>query len=60
MQDTNTRNQGDLLCKLDQNRSWLLKNIDKGKWPEMRNELASLERKISKFIISVQEKNVDI
>ena len=60
MQDTNTANQGDLIFKLDQDRAWLLENLDKGKWPEIRSELASLERKISKFIISVQENNVDI
>ncbi len=60
MQDPNTTNQGDLIFKLDQDRAWLLKNLDSGKWPEIRNELAALERKISKLIISVQENNVDI
>ena len=59
MQDPNTTNQGDLIFKLDQDRAWLLKNLDSGKWPEIRSELASLERKISKLIISVQENNVD-
>ena len=59
MQDPNTVNQVDLNFKLDQHRAWLLENLDKGKWPEIRNELAALERKISKFIISVQENNVD-
>ena len=60
MQDPNTSNQGDLILKLDQDREWLLKNLDKGKWPEIRSELAELERKISKLIISVQENNVDV
>ena len=60
MQDPNTENQGDLIFKLDQDRAWLLENLDKGKWPEIRSELAALERKISKFIISVQENNVGI
>ena len=60
MQDPNTLNQGELISKLDQDRAWLLENLDKGKWPEIRNELADLERKISKLIISVQENNVDI
>ena len=59
MQDPNTSNQEDLIFKLDKDRSWLLENLDKGKWPELRRELAELERKISKFIISVQENNVD-
>ena len=60
MQDSNTANQGDLISKLDQDRAWLLKNLDEGKWPGIRSELAALERKISKLIISVQENNVDI
>ena len=60
MQDSNTTNQEDLIFKLDQDRTWLLKNLDKGKWPEIRSELAELERKISKLIISVRENNVDI
>ena len=60
MQDPNTANQGDLIIKLDKDRAWLLENLDKGKWQEIRNELAALERKISKLIISVQENNVDI
>ena len=60
MQDPNTANQGDLIFKLDKHRAWLLENLDKGKWQEIRTELASLERKISKLIISVQENNVDI
>ena len=60
MQDLNTENQGDLISKLDQDRAWLLKNLDKGKWPGIRSELAALERKISKLIISVQENSVDI
>ena len=60
MEETNDENQGDLILKLDQDRAWLLENLDKGKWPEIRSELAALERKISKLIISVQENNVDI
>ena len=60
MQDPNTENQGDLIFQLEQDRAWLLENLDKGKWLEIRSELAALERKISKLIISVQENNVGI
>ena len=59
MQDFDTTNQDDLIIKLDQERAWLLENLDKGKWPEVRGELAELERKINKLIISVQENNID-
>ena len=59
MQDHNSTNQEDLILKLDQDRAWLLENLDKGKWSEIRSELAALERKISKLIIRVQESNFD-
>ena len=59
MQDHNSIYQEDLILKLDQDRSWLLENLDKGKWSEMRNEIADLEREISKLIIRVQETNID-
>ena len=59
MQDHNSTNQDDLILKLDQDRAWLLENLDKGKWSEIRSELADLERKISKLIIRVQESNIE-
>ena len=59
MQDHNSTNQENLIIKLDQDRAWLLENLDKGKWSEIRSELADLERKISKLIIRVQESNFD-
>jgi hypothetical protein len=59
MQDHNSTNQEDLILKLDQDRAWLLENLDKGKWLEIRSELADLERKISKLIIRVQESNIE-
>ena len=59
MQDLNSTNQENLILKLDQYRAWLLENLDKGKWSEIRSELADLERKISKLIIRVQESNID-
>ena len=59
MQDLNSPDQENLILKLDQDRAWLLENLDKGKWSEIRCELADLERKISKLIISVQESKID-
>ena len=59
MQDHNSANQEDLILKLDQDRAWLLENLDKGKWSEIRSELADLERKLSKLIIRVQESNIE-
>ena len=59
MQDHNSTNQEDLILNLDQHRAWLLENLDKGKWSEIRSELADLERKINKLIIRVQESKTD-
>ncbi len=49
-----------LVSRLDSERSWLLKNIDKGKWPAMRSKLAALEREISKFILRLKDVNSEI
>jgi len=59
MEGANHKSQDELILKLDQDRAWLLRNIDMGKWPQIRRELASLERKISKLIISIQENKVE-
>ena len=49
-----------LVSKLDNERSWLLKDIDNGKWPEIRKELASLEREISKLILRLKDVDSEI
>ena len=49
-----------IVSKLDNERSWLLKNIDSGKWPEIRKELASLEREISKLILRLKDVDSEI
>ena len=59
MQDSNILDQEDLILGLDKDRAWLLENLDRGKWTEIRSELADLERKISKLIIRVQESNIE-
>ena len=48
------------VTRLDNERSWLLKNIDSGKWPEIRKELASLEREISKLILRLKDVDSEI
>tara|TARA_B100000131_G_C18036171_1_gene580494 strand:- start:645 stop:827 length:183 start_codon:yes stop_codon:yes gene_type:complete len=57
MQDLSDPSQEDLISKLDRHREWLLRNLDQGKWSEMRIELAELEREISKLILRVRECN---
>ena len=55
MKEENFKNIEDLLSNLNRDRTWILKNIDKGKWSELRVELATLEREISKFILRAKE-----
>ena len=57
MEDQDLTNQEKLISKLDQDREWILKKIDSGKWPNLRSELAALEREISRFILRVKEYN---
>ena len=57
MEQENFKNIESLVSKLDSDRSWILKNIDKGKWSELRIELATLEREIGKFILRAKEYN---
>ena len=49
-----------LISKLNDDRAWLLKNIDNGSWPKLRNELAELERELNKFILRIKEFNGEI
>ena len=57
MKEEKFKNLESLVSKLDSDRSWILKNIDKGKWSELRIELATLEREISRLILRVKENN---
>ena len=40
----------DLLQQLDADRAWLLQQIDRGRWPELRLDLAALERELGQMI----------
>ena len=57
MKEENLKNIESLISKLDSDRSWILKNIDKGNFSELRIELANLEREISKLILRAKEYN---
>ena len=44
-----------LVQKLDADRAWLLQQIDKGRWPELRLDLAALERELGQMLTRVGE-----
>ena len=40
----------ELIALLNEDRALILEKIDTGYWPELRHELASLERELGKFL----------
>ncbi len=50
--------QGDLaglIKDLDQDRAWLLQQIDRGRWPDLRLDLAALERELGQLLVRAGE-----
>ena len=39
-----------LLQQLDADRAWLLQQIDSGRWPDLRLDLAALERELGQML----------
>ncbi|RZO09374.1 MAG: hypothetical protein EVB06_00590 [Synechococcus sp. MED-G133] len=44
-----------VLQQLDADRAWLLQQIDGGRWPELRLDLAALERELGQMLTRVAE-----
>ncbi len=48
-----------LIALLNEDRALILEKIDQGSWPELRNDLASLERELGRFLTLASEKLSD-
>ena len=48
-----------LLQQLDQDRTWLLQQIDRGRWPDLRLDLAALERELGQLLTRASELQED-
>ena len=48
-----------LIALLNEDRALILEKIDQGSWPELRKELASLERELGRFLALASEKLAD-
>ena len=48
-----------LIAQLNEDRALILEKIDQGSWPELRNDLASLERELGRFLTLASEKLAD-
>ena len=45
----------ELITQLDADRAWLLEQIDRGRWSELRLDLAALEREMGQFLSRAEE-----
>ena len=45
-----------LIAQINEDRALILEKIDQGEWPELRHELASLERELSQLLTIATEK----
>ena len=45
----------ELVENLNKDRSWILEQLDRGRWPEFRPDLAALERELGQLLIRTSE-----
>ncbi len=46
----------DLIALLNKDRALILEKIDQGYWPELRHDLAALERELGQFLALTADK----
>ena len=49
----------ELIAQLETDRAWLLEQIDRGRWPELRLDLAALERELGQLLLRASEQFSD-
>ena len=52
---SSSENLNALVQQLDADRAWLLQQIDEGRWPDLRLDLAALERELGQMLTRVGE-----
>ena len=57
--DKKSINLQKLIALLNEDRALILEKIDQGSWPELRNDLASLERELGRFLTLASENLAD-
>lgn len=55
--DPSTLSTETLLQMLRQDRLWLLRQIDSGRWPQWRLDLAALERELGQLLEQAAERS---
>ena len=54
--DQESRGLAELIDALNEDRAWLLEQIDRGNWPALRLDLAALERELGQLLTKASEK----
>ena len=54
--ETNSTDLTEILSQLNEDRAWILEQIDQGRWPSLRLDLAALERELGQLLTRVSEK----
>ncbi len=49
----------ELIALLQKDRAWILEKLDKGCWPELRVDLAALERELGQLLSLVEKQFLD-
>ena len=52
---SSSENLNALVQQLDADRAWLLQQIDEGRWPDLRLDLAALERELGQMLSRIGE-----
>ena len=55
----NSEVYSELINQLNKDRAWILEQIDQGRWPELRLDLAALERELGLLLTRAAEKIED-
>ena len=49
----------ELIAQLEADRAWVLEQIARGRWPELRLDLAALERELGQLLLRASEQCSD-
>ena len=53
--ENDSRTIQEVIAQLEADRAWILEQIDRGKWPELRLDLAALERELGQLLTRASE-----
>tara|TARA_Y100001968_G_C19152612_1_gene616897 strand:+ start:224 stop:406 length:183 start_codon:yes stop_codon:yes gene_type:complete len=53
--DKKSKEYAELINQLNKDRAWILEQIDQGRWPELRLDLAALERELGLLLTRASE-----